>query len=133
MYSENNRRYAARRADEDFLRRMMGGELSGNALPTMTPSPSGTVRPVRDARNPISCDGSARKSTCPGVGSDGSKCESDSFAPSLAMVYSPRQCWRGILEPTVGLSAGTIFSELALPLEAVPNHAQKEVRIRRPM
>ena len=126
MYSENNRRYAARRADEEFLRRMSGGDLCGNALPTVATVAAKDV-PVRDARGRVRCDGSTQDGVCTNV------CESDSFAPSLAMVYSPRQCWRGLLSPSDALAQGSLFSELVLPLEAVPQHTDKEVRIRRPM
>lgn len=35
----------------------------------------------------------------------------------LAMVYSPVQSFDGLFEPADGLSAGTIFRQLALPLE----------------
>lgn len=129
MYSENNRRYAARRADEEFLRRMTGGEFSANGLPVINlnaPSDAPRSTPTRDARVRVSCNGSTNGAT------PESACKPDAFAPSLAMVYSPRQCWRGLLTPAEGLSKGTIFSELVLPFEAGENHA-KEVTIRRPM
>ena len=130
MYSENNRRYAARRADEEFLRRMSGGELCGNVLPTVAAVAAKDARdiPVRDARGRVRCDGSTQD-----TGSCTKDCEGDTFAPSLAMVYSPRQCWRGLLSPADALAQGSLFSELVLPLEAVPQNGSKEVRIRRPM
>ena len=129
MYSENNRRYAARRADEEFLRRMSGGELCGNVLPTVAAvAKDARDIPVRDARGRVRCDGSTQD-----TGSCTKDCEGDTFAPSLAMVYSPRQCWRGLLSPADALAQGSLFSELVLPLEAVPQNGSKEVRIRRPM
>lgn len=36
-------------------------------------------------------------------------------APSLAMVYCPRQYWRGILSPDEALKRGTLFAELHKP------------------
>ena len=111
MYSENNRRTAVRRADEEFLRRLSGGELGVSPIPHGNASPKDVPSPRR------SCNGTPVP------------CQSDSFAPSLAMVYSPRQCWRGILDPAAGLAAGTIFSELILPLEV----KGKEASLRRPM
>lgn len=139
MYSENNRRNASRRADGEFLRRMTGGELScprrAFASPCGAVSDEGSNPPVRDARVRVSCDGSTvargeqanHRCAC-----GNTPCKPDSFAPSLAMVYSPRQCWRGVLSPAEGLSMGTIFSELVLPFEAGNKHT-KEVTIRRPM
>ena len=37
-------------------------------------------------------------------------------APSLAMVYSPRQVFRGLYAPMEALSRGTLFEELDKPL-----------------
>ena len=34
----------------------------------------------------------------------------------LAMVYSPMQCWRMLIEPDKALDMGTIFEELYKPL-----------------
>lgn len=39
----------------------------------------------------------------------------------LAMVYAPVQAFRGLYDPRVALSRGTMFCELDLPLEAVAN------------
>lgn len=39
-------------------------------------------------------------------------------APSLAMVYSPRQTFRGLYNPQEALSRGTLFEELDKPLLA---------------
>ena len=133
MYTESNRRYAARRADGELLRRMTGGELSGNGFPVMNLSPTGgePLAPMRDLRPRTSCNGGT--GNVGGTGACTHACEQDTFAPSLAMVYSPRQCWRELLSPADGLSAGSLFSELVLPLETVPHHGSKEVKIRRPM
>ena len=35
----------------------------------------------------------------------------------LAMAYAPMQCWRMLYSPDYGLTRGTIFEELDLPLE----------------
>ena len=35
----------------------------------------------------------------------------------LAMAYLPMQCWRKLYSPDYGLTRGTIFEELDLPLE----------------
>lgn len=43
-----------------------------------------------------------------------SYCVNDGY-PSLAAVYSPRQCWRAIDDGCVGFERGTIFSELDKP------------------
>ena len=142
MYSENNRRCATGRADGEFLRRMTGGEPSC-PLPASMPrcalgSDSKRGTPMRDARVRVNCNGSPvtitreqGDSRCE-RGTSCAPCSPDSFAPSLAMVYSPRQCWKNVLSPEEGLCKGTIFSELVLPLEAGNKHA-KEVTIRRPM
>ncbi len=42
-------------------------------------------------------------------------CAMQAWAPSLAMVYSPEQCWQGILEPSEALAHGSLFSELVKP------------------
>ena len=34
----------------------------------------------------------------------------------LAMVYSPMQCWKMLIEPEKALDMGTIFEELYKPL-----------------
>ena len=133
MYSENNRRSAARRADEAFLRRMLGGELTGDGFPVVNSNPAeAQPAPTRTApqlggSNRVLCDGNAAapsgKNDCPTV----------LPAPSIAMVYSPMQCWRNLFDPTVGLAHGTIFKELVLPLGSFPENAHKEVNPRRPM
>ena len=117
MYSENHRRASAYRADEEFLRRLSGGVIG------MPPSPQPPTSEMLEPSCPNRCARAEDVSPLP----------CDSLAPSLAMVYSPRQCWRGLLNPAAGLSAGTIFSELVLPLESAPNATVKEVRCSRPM
>ena len=153
MYSENNRRSASRRTDADFLRRMLGGELTGDGYPVINLSISSeqpqdersmvgdhrqktmenrqnqqntvdrrSARPILDENIPP-CDGNRNSN-------DG--CPSHIHAPALAMVYSPKQCWQNLLDPVSGLSEGTIFAELILPLEVVGKNGTKEVKTRRP-
>ena len=131
MYSENNRRSAAQRANDEFLRRMLGGELTGDGFPVANLSAQAPMRPdARTNGNRIACDGTPRPDNN-ASGADKS-CPTSIPAPSVAMVYAPKQCWRRLLDPAQGLSKGSIFSELILPLEAAP-HSVKEVKARRPM
>ena len=111
MYSETQKRADVQRANNDFLRRMLGGELTSGSVPVFNeeaPSlPEYPVRPPCDGgeadtehQAPTHCNG-----VCGGT------------APSLAMVYSPTQCWRRVLTPTEALKQGTQFAELVLPFE----------------
>ena len=129
MYSESNRKNAAQRANDAFLRRMLGGELTGDGYPVMsvTEHAESPAAPVRAENARVSCDGAIR----PTATDKG--CPTTIGAPSIAMVYSPRQCWRNLYDPATGLSNGTLFSELNLPLEAVDGKRGKEVKIRRPL
>ncbi len=154
MYFENNRRAAQNRADADFLRRMLGGELNGNGCCDRSADRSYERSYDRDR----SCN---RASAQPHQGGMGECCEwtpqarqeapvrpeggcgcqkpcntscpTEIHAPALAMVYCPRQCWRKLLDPAEGLKQGTIFAELIFPLEAVPHKGGKEGCARRPM
>ena len=144
MYSEIDRRASTRRANDEFLRRMLGGELCGGAREAMNQgveeSPRPTLPPVN---NETACDGSERgngvcgrsgNGGCNGGGNgDGADrgCPKHVHAPALAMVYAPRQCWQNLLDPMSGLEQGSIFAELILPLEAVRGSGEKEVRTRR--
>lgn len=153
MYFENNRRAAENRADADFLRRMLGGELNGNGCGCERSDdrscnrdrsynrPSVDAR--RDGMRGACCEWTPQQvrqeATVRPEGGCGcqkpcnTSCPTEIPAPALAMVYSPRQCWRKLLEPEDGLKHGTIFSELVLPFEAVPNRGGKEGCARRPM
>ena len=152
MYFENNRRAAENRADADFLRRMLGGELNGNGCGcerscdrecscNRTPAESrrGTAGMCCEW-TPQTRQPQARQElpTMPENGCGCQKpcntsCPTEIDAPALAMVYSPRQCWRKLLDPAEGLKQGTIFAELVLPFEAVPHKGGKEGCARRPM
>ncbi|MBQ9784867.1 MAG: spore coat associated protein CotJA [Clostridia bacterium] len=77
------------------------------------------------------CDGTTRPTAPATTCRD---CPTTLSAPALAMVYAPRQCWRNLFDPALGLSHGTIFKELVLPLEVIPSpHHSKEVKTRRPL
>ena len=144
MEFENNRRAAESRADADFLRRMLGGELNGNRCnrsrdraPLETRQGVGeccewspqTRQPQARQEMPVRPEngGCGCQKPC------NTSCPTEVHAPSLAMVYSPRQCWRQLLDPAEGLKHGTIFAELVLPFEAVPQKGGKEGCARRPM
>lgn len=136
MYFENNRRAAESRADADFLRRMLGGELSNSRADASSAD-------LRGSANGSFCEWSSRSqsqreatSSRPVSEYDSQKprntaCPTEIPAPALAMVYSPLQCWRKLFEPEEGLKHGTIFSELALPFEAASNKRGKEGHARR--
>ena len=146
MYFENNHRAAENRADADFLRRMLGGELNGNRCNRSDNRPcerSGNrscdrlydrtpAEPRRGTTMGECCEWTPStprvqaRQEMPPVRPDGgcgcqkpcdTSCPTEVPAPSLAMVYSPRQCWRSLLEPEVGLKHGSIFAELILPFE----------------
>ena len=123
MYSDTNRRAAANRANDEFLRRMLGGDLAKD-LPVMNAAPPPRPTLPDYSANKTACDGSPRQSPAPEA-SACNNCPTHLHAPSLAMVYSPRQCWKGLLDPTVGLHSGTIFSDLVLPFEAMTSPCEK--------
>ena len=133
MYSENQRHCSARRANDEFLRRMLGGEMSyGNAnqaarrddSPTHEKNGCGCNRRSFCARSEgtvgSSCPLTGRHSSPPcneGDTANTGKHPACIHAPSLAMVYSPMQSFQGIYEPAVALRQGTLFAELDLPFE----------------
>ena len=130
MYSENNRRVSVHRANDDFLRRMLGGELVGGEVSVMNdvtetlpsvPTPPSRMN-VRNGGARLSDEGSMNdRPSCDGsVDGEGEVdggCPTYLHAPSLAMVYAPRQCWRNLLDPEAALENGTQFAELVLPFE----------------
>lgn len=100
MYSDKFKHPASRRANDEFLRRMMGGELcASNELAVMSTGTAGDGAP--------SCNQESA-----------GECPREIAAPAIAMVYAPRQCWRSILDNRTALKSGTLFAELVLPLEA---------------
>ena len=110
MYSDHNRNTAARRANDDFLRRMIGGSIgdSDGCRSKSCPFAANSRGTGRLSVDPPSCN-MGDKSAC------ADNCASAPKMPSLAMVYAPRQCWRGLLSPEEALAHGTQFTELVLP------------------
>ena len=161
MYFENNRRAAQSRADADFLRRMLGGELNGNGCGCDRSADRSYERSGEHSCNrERSCNRASVENRRGGMMGEccewtpqqarqeapvrpeggcgcqkpcNTSCPTEIAAPALAMVYSPRQCWRKLLDPEEGLKHGTIFAELVLPFEAVPQKGGKEGYARRPM
>ncbi len=160
MYFENNRRAAQNRADTDFLRRMLGGELNGGGCCEGNQERSHERPCDRSYDRDRSCNRApvdTRRGGMMGeycewapqqarqeapVRPDGgcgcqrpcnTSCPTEIDAPALAMVYCPRQCWRKLFDPEEGLRHGTIFAELVLPFEAVPHKGGKEGCARRLM
>ena len=98
MYFSQNRKAAERRAGDEYLRRMAGtGRPLDEALQAVSTPPEATTPPTENA--PLG------------------PCQGQIVAPSLAMVYCPRQTFGNLYEPDVALSRGTLFSELNLPFE----------------
>ena len=113
MNFENNRRVSARRANDEFLRRMLDGERADRARTVMNAEPSPMPSLPQERPDRPSCDGSY-----PGGGANaGGECPKHFHAPSLAMVYAPKQCWQNLLDPMSGLEQGSIFAEMILPFE----------------
>lgn len=134
MYSEKNKRPCSRRAGDDFLRRMLGGDVTfGNQWQN---SCSLCDRPQERREDRPSCHHSQeRREGCGGENAWGGGCASprndtpacnggdagcrhcpeEIHAPSLASVYCPMQCFRGLYSPAEALSHGTLFAELKLP------------------
>ena len=127
MYSESNRRAATSRANDEFLRRMIGGELVGGIPVMNVDAPTRPSLPDY-SNNKAACDGTPR-GNCP-IPDVCHDCPTHVHAPSLAMVYAPKQCWRGLLDPVSGLKSGSIFQELILPLEVEGKNYGKEVKNR---
>lgn len=154
MYSEYNRRASGMRANDEFLRRMIGGELTGGEMPVMNmgtqnfpsfpelgnndrPSCNGGVGDCELLRNSNENGTVSRgKPNCQGEyeedgNGNGEACPTHVHAPSLAMVYSPRQCWRNLLDPESALEDGSLFAELVMPWEPSCNMRETEGRGRR--
>lgn len=136
MNFESNRRVSARRANDDFWRRMLGAESADGSRAVMNsvPSPSPMPMPSLPQERPDrpSCDGSypnrpsgdggrSDRPSCdgsyPNRGEGNGDCQMTPGMPSLAMVYAPRQCWQNLLDPATGLANGSIFADLILPFE----------------
>ena len=116
MNTESNRQNSFRRSNDEFLRRMRGGEFceeQRTRQKSEIPVLATLDIPGANNRQSPSCDG--RMSQEPETGrEDYGNCR----YPSLAMVYSPKQKWREVMSPEDGLRHGTIFRELVKPWEA---------------
>jgi hypothetical protein len=104
-FEHNNRR--SERVNDEFLRRMIGGELTGRDLPAMR-----MARLDAEPMPPLD------HSPCNQNEENVNPCPTSVKAPSLAMVYSPEQCWRSLLDPDTALKSGSLFAELVMPFEA---------------
>ena len=152
MYSDQNRRASVSRANDEFLRRMLGGELTGGVMPVMnmeTPAvprqlgqgsdrlenrrnDEGDLNSQRGRLSGEGIGGENCRPSCDGNYDCGSgngnygDCPTQIHAPSLAMVYAPRQCWRNLLDPQSALESGSLFAELIMPLEVARNSRETE-------
>lgn len=129
MYSDNYRRSPAGRSNDEFLRRMLGGEVIGKELPVM--AAERPVLPEYAEGRRVDCTGNVISNTAPEKEDNADQCPKQVHAPALAMVYAPRQCWRGVLGPMAGLKKGSIFSELVLPFEGCRKIDGTEVNTRK--
>ena len=117
MYSEHEKRVPMQRANDEFLRRMLGGELTMGTAPVFNEeTPALPTYP-----EPPSCDGTI-ENTVGECGQNGN-CSITKGAPSLAMVYAPCQTWNGVFDPMTALEHGSQFRELVLPFERYSNGA----------
>lgn len=153
MYSDQNRRASVGRANDEFLRRMLGGELTGGVMPVMNMKTPAVPRQMgqgndhfenrrgtdevnhsrqRERLSSEGTDSGICSPSCDGDYNCGSgngnygDCPTQIHAPSLAMVYAPRQCWRNLLDPQSALESGSLFAELILPLEVGRNTRETE-------
>ncbi len=133
MYSDYNKRAPTHRANDEFLRRMIGGELNGPELLRLH-SEMLELPEERGGRR-VDCRGNVLEPerSCPekrardgGDACDRESCPTEISAPALAMVYAPRQCWRKTFDPQTGLAHGSIFAELVLPFEGCPKYGRTE-------
>jgi hypothetical protein len=114
MYSEKENRAGIQRANNEFLRRMLGGELTSGQLPVFNETKP--TLPEYPTRPPCGSDPEYTEESANGAHC-GHACGGPLNAPSLAMVYAPMQCWKGVFNPGEALKHGSQFSELVLPFE----------------
>ncbi len=122
MNSENQRRVSSRRANDEFLRRMLDKEDARGSRAVMNPTPMPTPSLPPERPNRPSCDGSY-----PNGSGNAGDCRMREGMPSLAMVYAPKQCWQNLLDPMTGLGQGSIFAELILPFQGCGKCREEEV------
>ena len=95
-----NQSPSARRAGEDYLRRMTQVE---------TPCPLQRSVPVFNQES---------ASACGTPSAYGCSAQKNPKMPTLAMVYAPEQAWSCLMDsPEMALARGTLFKELFLPFE----------------
>jgi hypothetical protein len=107
---------------------MVGEEQMPRERAVMNPTVSLPFEPIVPDLHPnhrVACDGTPRGES----GMGGESCPLYVKAPSLAMVYAPRQCWQNLLEPKAALAHGTLFADLALPFEAGKKFGEGEGRL----
>ena len=90
MYFSQNKKPSERRANEEYRRRM----VDARPLPADESLPACALPPT-EPEEPGSCQESR----------------------PLAMVYSPKQAFEALYEPTEALARGTLFAALDLPFE----------------
>ena len=131
MYTENHRHASIDRANNEFLRRMLGGELMGGARAVMNEMEDESQKPhlpgcgtennctehmeSEQEAVPHGARGEERPQCNEG---DEAFCPKYMQMPSLAMVYAPHQCWQNLLDPETALERGSQFAELILPFDA---------------
>jgi len=124
MYSDANRRSSMRRSNDEFLRRMIGGEqvsAERTVMSSTAPMPFKPIAPSVPNLRPnhkTACDGTPRGEANDMGNVGGESCPLYVKTPSLAMVYAPRQCWQNLFDPQTALANGTLFADLVLPFEA---------------
>ena len=134
MYFDDQKHASVNRANDEFLRRMIGGELKGEELLRLHSEVLDV--PMEQGGRRVDCRGNVYGAEAAlgeriqerGTGCDCGDCPTEISAPALAMVYAPKQCWRGLLDPQTGLSHGSMFTELILPFEGCPKSGRMEVK-----
>lgn len=102
MYFSPNRKPSQRRANDEFLRRSVSAEPHAHdeSVPTLSRPPEGAMpAPI----SPLS--------------DQGAPCKEPLCAPSLAMVYCPKQAFGDLYDLETALRRGTLFAPLDLPFE----------------
>lgn len=124
MYRENNNtRNSSRGTDDEILHRIL--EENGVRRPDMRRSVPTAVYPTARASNTVNEGACNQNDGC--VGCSESDCPYGNGLAygvtdrPLAIVYSPIQEWRMLYDREFGLSKGTIFEELDLPLTVKQN------------
>ena len=104
MYFSPNRKASLQRANDEYLRRSAtaGGTPRDDSVPTVSRPPEPVPPPA-----PSPAPDNDQSAPCPA-----SVC-----APSLAMVYCPKQAFDDLYDVETALARGTLFGSLDLPFE----------------